>query len=71
MCQKTRFRGGTRTSRPVRFCGECSLVKAVWFEHNTAGELPEAFDRTVRSWGTANKATERHLAERRARSARS
>jgi hypothetical protein len=57
----------------VCFRGECSLVKAAWFKHYTLGGLPETFDRTVQSWGTANKATElsRHPAERRVRSAHS
>jgi predicted phage terminase large subunit-like protein len=42
----------------VRFRGQCGLVKAAWFKHYTPGELPEAFQRIVQSWDTANKATE-------------
>jgi predicted phage terminase large subunit-like protein len=34
------------------------LVKAVWFRHYAACELPQSFDRVVQSWDTANKATE-------------
>src|SRR5271169_2076786 len=34
------------------------LVKAEWFKHYGAKELPETFDRIVQSWDTANKATE-------------
>src|SRR6516164_8667192 len=34
------------------------LVKAAWFKHYAASELPQQFDRIVQSWDTANKATE-------------
>ena len=34
------------------------LVKAEWFKRHNASTLPEAFDRIVQSWDTANKATE-------------
>src|SRR5690242_13656297 len=34
------------------------LVKAEWFKHYDAKELPESFDRIVQSWDTTNKATE-------------
>jgi len=33
-------------------------VKAEWFKHYDAKDLPESFDRIVQSWDTANKATE-------------
>jgi phage terminase large subunit-like protein len=34
------------------------LVKAAWFKHYAASELPQRFERVVQSWDTANKATE-------------
>jgi predicted phage terminase large subunit-like protein len=34
------------------------LVKAGWFRHYAAAELPQTFDRIVQSWDTASKATE-------------
>ena len=34
------------------------LVKAAWFKHYAASELPQQFDRIVQSWDTANKVTE-------------
>jgi hypothetical protein len=34
------------------------LVKAAWFRHYTANELPVKFERVVQSWDTASKATE-------------
>ena len=34
------------------------LVKAAWFKHYGASELPQRVDRIVQSWDTASKATE-------------
>jgi hypothetical protein len=34
------------------------LVKAAWFRNYAANERPEKFDRIVRRWRTANKASE-------------
>jgi phage terminase large subunit-like protein len=34
------------------------FVKAAWFKHYAARELPQHFDRIVQSWDTANTATE-------------
>jgi predicted phage terminase large subunit-like protein len=34
------------------------LVKAAWFRHYAAAELPVKFERIVQSWDTASKATE-------------
>jgi len=34
------------------------LVKAGWFRHYAADEMPQPFDRIVQSWDTASKATE-------------
>ena len=34
------------------------LVKAAWFRHYSADELPAKFERIVQSWDTASKATE-------------
>ena len=34
------------------------LVKAAWFRHYSAEELPAKFERIVQSWDTASKATE-------------
>jgi predicted phage terminase large subunit-like protein len=34
------------------------LVKAAWFRHYAADELPQQFDRIVQSWDTASKASE-------------
>ena len=57
--ERTRFRGRTRTPRPVRFRGQCGLVKAAWFRALRAGtSCRRRFERIVQSWDTANKATE-------------
>jgi hypothetical protein len=34
------------------------MVKRAWFKSYAANERPDAFDRIVQSWDTANKATE-------------
>jgi phage terminase large subunit-like protein len=34
------------------------MVKSAWFRSYTANKRPDAFDRIVQSWDTANKASE-------------